>query len=365
VRAYEVARLTLSELSVEGVVLLDSIRSGCDVNRLMCRTLLIENDVPTEAAGELRLTTVDVVDEIRVAAIQVAALTAVRLDCRDLDLRQPTAEAITLGDLRVRGSLNLQDPRPAHSALAVAVSGRCEDVQFTAAPHGGDITVTTDGLVVDGNLDVSGPAAVVLRNTSVRGELTRRPTAAGYQGALSIAEGTVVNAATVPDPPIRSVAAVQRLCRDLLGSDGVRELSILRQSLAGRPDEQDVAYYALRQAEALQAPPLLRAGLLLRGLLLGWGVRLRQPVLTLAGAVLFTAAVIHVDGFVRHGERILSGGAYGRALGLAAALWFNVGVGLPNELSGGGWTAASVVMSTAGLILITIIVGVALRRLVR
>jgi hypothetical protein len=46
-------------------------------------------------------------------------------------------------------------------------------------------------------------------------------------------------------------------------------------------------------------------------------------------------------------------------------LWSNSGTGLPNDLKGSGWTAVSVVSASAGLVLLTVLVGVALRKFVR
>lgn len=49
----------------------------------------------------------------------------------------------------------------------------------------------------------------------------------------------------------------------------------------------------------------------------------------------------------------------------AAQLWFNVGVGLPEGLTGTGWAAFAVACTAAGLVLVTALIGIGIRRLVR
>jgi hypothetical protein len=149
---------------------------------------------------------------------------------------------------------------------------------------------------------------------------------------------------------------------DLLGGCDVTELGILWASLHDRPDEQDMVYFALREAEQSAAMGLRRVTMRVRGQMFGWGVTFVHPLRTFATAVLVTAVVVYLldptdsPGFP---SRTID------AMTAALGLWFNVGTGMPPGLAGAGWGLAAVVCTALGIAVVTVLAGVAIRRLTR
>ena len=123
-----------------------------------------------------------------------------------------------------------------------------------------------------------------------------------------------------------------------------------------------MAYFALREAEQEEATGVRRATMWLRGQFFGWGVTFWHPLRTLLGAVLLTASVVFMlnpaesDGSL---TRVVD------ALTAALGLWFNVGTGMPDGLDGPGWALAAVACTALGIAIITVLTGVAIRRLTR
>src|SRR5262249_41001608 len=126
--------------------------------------------------------------------------------------------------------------------------------------------------------------------------------------------------------------------------------------------EEDLCYYLQRDAEARN---LARPGRWLHrwlfGGVLGWGVLILPPARALAVGIILTGLVLTGTG----ASPAVEAGDLGGAMTLAAALWFNVGPGLPQPLTPTPWSALAVACTAAGLILITVIVGVTIRKLVR
>jgi len=123
-----------------------------------------------------------------------------------------------------------------------------------------------------------------------------------------------------------------------------------------------LVYFAQRRAETRREQGLRKLSGILKGSVLGWGVRLWPPARALLLGYLLTALAICVR--LRHGR----GGIvdhFKSALAISASLWFNVGVGLPKEVHGSGWGILAVLLTLGGVSGVTVIIGIAIRRLVR
>jgi hypothetical protein len=225
-----------------------------------------------------------------------------------------------------------------------------------------------EGSTIDGSLSVvTAPPSdeIALTNTTVSGQLRFPESSACYR----IAGSTNVADVELSGRPMRTVRAAVAFLAGRFAEPGANEYGVVRAALARRhrPSEEDLLYFLQRQAEA-RATPGVRGwwDRWVLGEVLGWGVRLRAPLRSFAVGVLLTSLAVFASGMLRaEGERFWSLAAAGRCLVVAAALWLNVGTGLPNELSGGTWTAVSVVTAGMGLLLLTVLVGVAIRKLVR
>ncbi|WP_343242191.1 hypothetical protein [Streptomyces sp. SID9727] len=146
-------------------------------------------------------------------------------------------------------------------------------------------------------------------------------------------------------------------------------LESVRSALAkrNRNREVDELYYLARQREATALPLLRRAvGRGFLGGVLGWGVRARNPARVLAAGVLATGVAFHLSGAVRDPGRGLTDVTdVGKSFVLALALWLNVGTGMPSELATAKWTALAILLTVAGMLFTTLIVGIVIRKLVR
>ena len=95
-------------------------------------------------------------------------------------------------------------------------------------------------------------------------------------------------------------------------------------------------------------------------------MRARNPARVLAVGILLTGVVLDLAGAVRApGESLTDWAVVGKSFILALALWLNVGTGMPSELSTAGWSAIAVLLTAAGLLFTTLIVGIVIRKLVR
>ena len=215
--------------------------------------------------------------------MDVAGLDGQRLHLRDLaatraQLRNIRFDVVVLQDLSIERDLAIQSLTGRSDAPKVEVGGvagsasiivadtRGAEVAFREVTVRGDLTLGGDG---DAYLDESCAVEGVLRSS--QGPNATR---------VRVAPGANVRAVQPPSAPVRSPTRARAAALDLLGGSGVTELGILYESLRDRPDEQDMAYFALREAEQDAASGFRRVTMWLRGQCFGWGVTFTHPLRT-------------------------------------------------------------------------------------
>ncbi|MGP3999770.1 hypothetical protein [Streptomyces sp. 8N706] len=209
------------------------------------------------------------------------------------------------------------------------------------------------------------PSVISLRNSSVTGTLGL-PTG---RSRYSLDERCSVSDLELAGETFRNSEQVLAFLDRSFSEVSATALESVRTALAkrNRNREVDQLYYLTRQREAALLPGFRRGtAQWFMGGVLGWGVRARNPLRMLLTGVLLTALGLHMAGSLRSGgQDIMSVPAASKALVLAAALWLNVGTGMPSQLESPAWSALAVIFTAAGLLFTTLIVGIVIRRLVR
>lgn len=369
----------LTRISVASRAVVSGLRAGLDLRMVTAGELLVAGQLAA-SPDQLTVTVADstVLSDLTVRDLEVANL---RLrDCRVsgvLTLHRATVtDELMLEKVRCAGRLVLDGVRSGTPILVrgCALADGVDAVRLAQtgnrppAARADLVAARFESTTVAGPLSVAvrtGPDRIVLADTGVTGQLRFPPGSACFR----LVGSTTVADVELTARPIRGTRAAEALVAERFGTAGVVELGTVRSalSLRRRSTEEDLFYYLQRRAEA-QATPGPRgwwARAVLGGVL-GWGVRLRAPLRALLLGIAGTAAAVHLVGVLRPpGESLWSAPAVGRSVEVAAALWLNVGTGLPNDLDGGGWTAVSDVSAAGGLLLLTVLVGVAIRKLVR
>lgn len=362
---HAITRMTLNDLSSETTVRLDSIEERLDVHRLRCIALAVENDSLVPDVEYIRLSRISTANEIELTDINAHSLTAQRLDCHDLIVRRPCIIALSLEDLRVRRLASIVDPSGREGAKTV-ISGQCANLNITGPISRADNEIRVRlSMLVEHDLKLAGRTNVELTDCHIGGVLERVHQGDADHSRFTLDQNTHVARVAVSARRLRTVRGARSFCRTLLGRDGVRELRLLHRSLTERPVEQDIVYFALRQAEAGEFGRILRLIYRTRGLLFGWGVLLWPPIRSLLLGILISGIGIYAQRQLVQHEGWLDLADLAWSMALSATFWFNVGVGTPNQLTGTGWATVAVSMAACGIVLVTVIIGVAIRRLVR
>lgn len=254
------------------------------------------------------------------------------------------------------------------SGVLILESSQVDGDMVLEAPTAASLRVELIDFVGSDALTLHGPVQLHLISGTLDGRLRQSGTGAdGPQATLDSA--FLLNMVEVPEGRIPNTKEAKRITADLLGSDGAHALAVVRRSLVERPREQDQLYFAercQRAAQPLDAWSSISDAF--KRYVLGFGVRLKEPFMALVVGVVATAILMGLAAppstrGISPGDHTLAGIA--KTLVVAAQLWFNVGVGLPEGLSGPGWAAVAVACTVAGLLLVTTLIGVAIRRLVR
>lgn len=370
----------LNQVSVATRTVVSGLRASLHLRMLTGAELLISGQL-SAAPDQITMTVADstLTSDLAVRDVEVANLRIRECRIGGSAILHRTTVAAELHVVRLRcGGRFVLDGVTCGSPVVIRGCELADGMnalrlaQARPTPSGGRpvaaVAARIEGSTVAGPLSVvvSTPSdRIVLADTSVTGQLRFPPASARYHlvGATAVAD------VELTAWPIRTVRAAEELVAERFAQSGVTELATMRTALGlrGRSGEEDLLYYLQRRAEAriMPGPRGWWARLVLGGVL-GWGVRLRAPIRALATGVATTAVAIYLTGMLRAaGDGFWSWAAAGRCVGLAAALWFNVGTGLPNDVDGGGWTAVSDASAAFGLVLLTVLVGVAIRKLVR
>lgn len=288
---------------------------------------------------------------------------------RRLSVNRCLLSQFDAAEVEVRGRTSLSDLKgDGEASPAVSLGGHFRgSVELSVSK--GPITLActnsgpkrVEGTSIEGDLTVSGDIRVELLQGRISGTL--RAISGEVQPRVTLRpQFALERVAVQEDTTIRGVRDARAAGLAILGAADVNALATLRRSLEARPRLQDQVYFAERC--------LIGSGWLdwVKRWVFGYGVRFLEPLGALVLGILVTALVIWALGlrtarYASRGEMPFDGLL--SSFVEAAQLWFNVGVGLPAYLSGPGWAAAAVVCTIIGLVLVTTLIGIGIRRLVR
>lgn len=356
---HECGTLVVDTTTVTEVAAISDPHSCVEMARSAVGSMRFSADGPADLT-EVHISSLTVRDRLDVVGLDGATFSLNDVAATRVLLRSLRFDDVQLRDVSIERDLGVQALSGRGRAPKLELGGVVGSASLVVAdPRGAELSVR--GATIRGDLTVGGPADVHLDGSSaVEGVLRSSQGARGAR--IKVAPGANVRAVQPPATPVRSAKMARKAADELLGGAGVTELAILHDSLQDRPDEQDMAYFALRQAEQDSASGFRKRTMWLRGQLFGWGVTFSHPLRTFTAAVLATAAAI----FVLNPAN--SSGTLARvadALTSSLGLWFNVGTGMPDGLDGPGWALAAVGCTALGIALITVLTGVAIRRLTR
>lgn len=369
---------SLSDLRVAGDVRLSQPGARLAIERLIASSLLIYG--PEREDADVGISSVELSGRLSVVNLSLGRLSvegALAADCILTRLECPERLPLELRGLSVARTLMLDGlsgaGQPLVSLSESVVGGSATIRNMHCRSAGAPYAAAFEHTKVSGDLRVHASAseglraAVKLDGCEVRGALL--PPIPLGRGAVLLDSETYLEDIRLPaDVHIDRPGAVA-VARSVFGRAGGAELRALRRALIkqARPEEDDAVYYVLRSVEA-QDLPLIQRYIARWGkeALFGWGVRVWAPARALAWGVALSAAGLHASGAIRGpGEGLFSVAALARGLAVAASLWLGVAVGLPMSVRGTWWAGAAVVASSLGVLLITLAVGILIRRLVR
>lgn len=356
---HECGSLIMDSVFVTGAAAISDPVTGAEIARSTLGSVRLTADGPSEP-GDVRLTSVSLQGRLEIRGLEGASLDLHDLTAARTRIRSIRFDEILLRHLTIDHDLTMQGPGGREHPVSIQVSGIMGPTTFSV-DGGGQAEISVDAATIQGDLTLAGGAAVRLGSTCIVAGVLRNPQGS-HSARLHLEPGASVGSIQPPSTPVRSPAAAESAAADLLGGSGVTELSILHTSLRERPEEQDMAYFALRQAEQRTCTGARRITLWLRGQLFGWGVTFVHPLRTfLIGIIMTAAAIFAADPtFAPSVPRRV---AY--AVTAALGLWFNVATGMPAGLNGPGWALAAVACTGLGIAIITVVTAVAVRRLTR
>lgn len=331
-----------------------------DLGQTTLGSLRVTVDGPVELS-EWAMRAVSVRDQLEASDLLLPTLRFQDVVAPRIQFRGVRADRLHLLGLSVEKMLDVQGLRP-HEAdeASVRISGVVGSVSLMTA-RDATSSISLEEATIRGDLTAGGDTRLsVCQGSSVNGVL--RFAATDVNPRVELEKGASVRAIEAPTTSVRSPKRAREVANEILGGAGPTELAILHSSLSARTDEQDMAYFALRQAEVSESSGVRKAGLWLRGQLFGWGVKFGPPSRVLVLGVLATVGVLFLKNPTE--QSAMNVRMFEATTG-ALSLWFNVGSATPEELSGPGWGLVAVVCTALGLGLITVVIGVAIRRLTR
>ena len=356
---HECGTLVVDSTTVTELAAISDPHSRFEMARSAAGSMRLSADGPT-ALEDVRFAAVTIRDRLDVVGLDGGRLSLKDVAAARAQLRNLRFDDVRLEDLSIERDLGVQALAGRATVPTVEVSGVIGSASIVVAdPRGAELVIRN--ATIRGDLSLGGSGDVSLDETcAVEGML--RSSQSPRAARVRVAPGANVRSVQPPTVPVRSPNMARAAASELLGGAGVTELAILHDSLQDRPDEQDMAYFALRVAEQDASSGLRKATMWLRGQFFGWGVTFAHPIRTFVAAVLATAGVVFALNpadssglFTRVADAITS----------SLGLWFNVGTGMPDGLEGPGWALAAVGCSALGIALITVLTGVAIRRLTR
>ncbi|MCD9625266.1 hypothetical protein [Rhabdothermincola salaria] len=354
------AQIAASDVIATHVRVTD-IGDAVDVSALTCETLRIAESSGADTTS-VSLVDLKVRDELRLENLTAVNVATRRVTAGAILFRDVIAEEVVVADSHATRVSVTRLRAAAGKTCPVTIGGSVtSSVEIQAASTDRPaVDLTMRGLRVSGDLLVAGSMHVALETGRVDGTLRRDHVR--NSGTTVVADSAFeIATVEVPETRIRNRRQALATATALLGHDGPTALATLRRSLDDRPREQDQVYFAERCANGRRGWG--RVPELGQRWTFGYGVRLAEPLAFLVGGIILTAVVIGVAAPEVVGPN--DDPSWGRTVALAAQLWFNVGVGLPEAARGPGWAITAVLLTTLGLVFVTTLIGIGIRRLVR
>lgn len=371
---HDIDRVSLLACAADAAIALSRIRGSLGLNDIACGELVIRDMDDDELSIRLR----DVscrrelevhsgsLRDIRLSEVRAEAVRVHRIVTRTEQAGLALEGCATEGDLTLDTFTNTRGP-----SLGVRQSRLGGSLLLGALDVPAEIEAVAelDDCFIAGDLRIAKQPPTAppcrVRETSVAGTLRLASLEslppAGSRGVVTL-EGSSVGDMTLPVDRLRTRTAVERLAEQLFGSSTVDGLAALRTALAGqhRPLDED-AVYAVLQDQLSERSGTRRAWRALLGDVFGWGVRLGPPARALLVLIIATTAVVFAVASGNGGVAHRAMTASLRAIGL----WTNVDVNLAGEPTSDAYAVLRVVSGAGGIVLITVLVGIVIRKLVR
>jgi hypothetical protein len=349
-----------SSLSISGV------RRHVSLDRVTAGSITIAEQLGVDPGAEVTVVGTRVIDNFEVHDLHLAALcmTDSRVD-RHLWLRRLTVDReLTLDEVRCESCL-LLDGITCEGPVTLSRCILRDGVEGARLRRraAGEPVLHLDRSRVGASMSVTlatEPGEVVLHDTEVEGQIVFPDPAPCYR----MTGATTVARIDVPETAMRTTRRMEELAVRSFGERSAAVYGVMRSSFGRRQRlfEEDLCYFLQRTAESRDLrPPARWVARYLYGAVFGWGVRILPPVRAMALGIGLTAVVLDLAA----PPSVVPDGDAGSAVTLAGALWFNVGTGLPSQLTSAAWSAIAVGLTAVGLLLLTVIVGITIRRLVR
>lgn len=352
-RVHALRAIDINEVDIPGACVVSSPQGGVELANTRAGEVRIEADTPNYNCSLVRLRRVDSRGSILLQGLLAQDVRLEQVAARRIEVRHISLRTLVLDETRSEGIIRLAGLSPQDADTAkVVCTGRAE--RFEA--H------TLRGAVAElGQLDTD--LLSLRRGRFMLDEVRTSLLRLGKEDdapSVHVSSRSQIQRLEIFDPSIRRVADVAAFATKTLGGASSTELDLLHRSMDSYPPAQDLVFVEMSRRAANSRG---WAGLPGRvfGEILGWGVLLLPPIITLAVFVLATAGVL----LVGQGAETMSPGSTIDSLVVAAALWMNVGTGLSAEMDGMRWTAAATACTAVGMVLITAAVGIAIRKLVR
>ena len=366
IAVHDVVDVSVDATECDSSLIITGVRRQVSLDHVTAGSVTIAEQLAVDPGAEIVVTDIRVVDDFEVHDLHLAGIrmSDSRLD-RQLWLRRLHLDReLVLENVRCESRLMLD----AITCAGPVTFSRCtllDGVEGTRLrrPAGGSPVLTFDRSRVGRSMSVTlatQPGEVVLRDTDVDGQVVLPEPAPLYR----MTGTTTIARIDLPGAALRTTRRMDELAVRTFGETTAAVYRVMRSSFGTRQRlfEEDLCYFLQRTAESKELrPPARWVALYIYGAVFGWGVRILPPVRALASGIGLTAVALGLMA----PPSVVPDGDPGSALTLAGALWLNVGTGLPSRLSSASWSAVAVALTSLGLLLLTVIVGITIRRLVR
>ena len=178
----------------------------------------------------------------------------------------------------------------------------------------------------------------------------------GHGSFVSICEEVNVERLSLAREQFTSIGQLSRFVREVFGDESARSYALMARSIVDDGKGSDLAYY-MTMKRATRASAWSRAYGIFATFCLGWGVRLLPPIVSLF--VMYVSSVCLLWWMAPATASIFE------LFVAAAGSWFALGTWVAPWASTPELSLFSVVVGLLGLMYVTLIIGIGIRRLVR